>query len=55
MKSKARYVKFPLDVYALGPFRFEHPKNEREVREYVRDWESVSRLPNGTQFWPTNN
>lgn len=53
MKSKAWFIKFPLDPYALGPVRFEKPVTEAEAREWTRDWEKVRRLPNGFQIWPT--
>lgn len=42
-----------MDAYALGPFRFERAKTEREFREYLRDWEGVKRLPKNVQIWPT--
>lgn len=51
MKSKAWYIKFPLDVYALGPVRFDNPVGEKEVREYARKWSGVKRLPQGFQCW----
>jgi hypothetical protein len=47
-------------VYALGPVHFdrrdyEKPPNEKEVRDYMRKWECVKRLPEGFQCWPVNN
>jgi len=52
-KSKAWFALFPLDAYALGPFRFEKEMTESEFREYLRDWEGVKRLPKKVQIWPT--
>ena len=52
MRCTAWYVHFPADAYALGPFRFERPVNEREARAHVRDWDKISRLPQGTELWP---
>jgi len=52
-KSEAWYALFPLDVYALGPFRFTKEKSEHEFREYLREWEGVKRLPKGVEVWPT--
>lgn len=48
--SKAWYVKFPYDAYALGPFRFEKPVTEQECRKYVRKWGGYKRLT-GVQVW----
>jgi len=48
--SKAWYAKFPLDAYALGPFRFEKPLTERAFREYLRKREGCKRLTN-VQVW----
>lgn len=58
MKSIAWYVKFPLDAYALGPFRFSTPVTEREAREEARRFHhginnSHRPLPKGTQLWAT--
>lgn len=53
MKSRAWYVHFPGDVYALGPLRFKEPVTEREARQDARDWAKVKRLPRGTALWPT--
>jgi len=55
MKSKAWYMMFPGDVYALGPVRFNHEVNEQEVRAYAREWAGVTRLPNGFQCWTTSD
>jgi len=52
-KSHRRwYIKFPQDVYAMGPVDFEKPVEEKAVRKYARGWEGVSRLPNGFECWP---
>ncbi|GEM_PF-645306 len=51
--SKAWFAKFPLDAYALGPFRFETEKNEKEFKKYLKEWESVKRLPKNLEIWPT--
>ena len=58
MKSSAWYVKFTLDAYALGPFRFPEPVTEAEARAEARRFhhglEHQDRpLPRGTQLWPT--
>ena len=52
-KSKAWYVHFPEDAYALGPFRFNEPVTEEQARAEVRDWvgKELKRLPNGFQIW----
>jgi len=50
--SRAWYIKFPNDFYALGPMRFEKPIGERKVREAVRKWDKLTRLPVGFQCWP---
>lgn len=55
MKSKAWYIKFPMDAYALGPVRFPKEVGEEEVKAYAREWEGVKRLPNGFQCWTTND
>ena len=59
MKSRAWYAKFPLDAYALGPFRFREPVSRAEARRHIRDWEygagkGPARLPNRVRVWPTN-
>ena len=54
MKAKRWYIKFPLDVYALGPVEFEQPVKEKEVRIYARKFEGCSRLPNGFKCWPAS-
>jgi hypothetical protein len=51
MKAKRWYIKFPLDVYALGPVEFEKPVGEKKVREYAREFEGCKRLPRGFQCW----
>ena len=51
-KSKAWYAHFPLDAYALGPFRFKKPLSEREFRTYLREWEGIKRLT-GVGIWKT--
>jgi hypothetical protein len=55
MKSKAWYIKFPLDAYALGPVRFMTPVGETAVRKWAREFDGVKRLPRGFQCWPTND
>jgi hypothetical protein len=55
MKSKAWYISFPCDAYALGPIRFDHEADEQEVRQYARNWAGVTRLPNGFECWTTND
>ncbi len=53
MKSKAWYALFPMDAYALGPFRFEMTITEKQFKKYLRKWEGVKRLPRSIQIWPT--
>jgi len=53
--SKSWYVKFPRDIYALGPYRFEKPVGEKYVRAYVRKHMGYPRLPIGCRVWPTND
>lgn len=53
MKSSAWYAKFPMDAYALGPFRFDKPVSEKEARAYIRQCEGVTRLV-GVSVWATN-
>jgi hypothetical protein len=55
MKSKAWYIKFPIDPFALGPVRFEKPVGERAVRKWTREWDHLKRLPRGFECWPTND
>ncbi|MEN6549944.1 MAG: hypothetical protein ABFE07_28205 [Armatimonadia bacterium] len=60
MKSRAWYIKFPQDAYALGPVRFAQPVGESRVREWTRKWEfgmehfKGKRLPTGFQCWPAD-
>jgi len=54
-KSKAWYIKFPLDAYALGPMRFPEPVDEKEVRQQTRELEGCKRLPIGFQCWTTRD
>jgi hypothetical protein len=54
MKHNWWYIKFPLDAYALGPVQFEKPVEEKEVREYARKFDGISRLPRGFQCWPAD-
>ena len=51
--SKAWYAKFPLDAYAIGPFRFENPITELAFRKHLRKWEGCKRLI-GVQIWVTS-
>jgi hypothetical protein len=53
MKSKAWYVKFPLDAYALGPILFDKVVGEKAVRKWARVWGGLKRLPRGFHCWPT--
>ena len=55
MKSKAWYIKFPRDVYALGPIRFENEVGENEVKDWAREWSGTSKLPNGLEYWTTSD
>jgi len=36
--SRAWYGFWPLDAYALGPFRFTEEKTEEEAVEYMTEW-----------------
>jgi hypothetical protein len=59
MRSWKWFIKFPADAYALGPVYFDPDKyseapNEKDVREYARQWEGVKRLPRGFECWPTS-
>jgi hypothetical protein len=51
IKTKAWFIKFPGTFHALGPMRFDTPKNKQEVREQIREWEG-GRLPRGFKCWP---
>jgi len=42
------YFKLPSAVYANGPIEVS---NEREARQYVREFLGKARVPNGTEFW----
>ncbi len=55
MKSKAWYVKFPMDAYAMGPIRFQNEVDEKTVRQYAKEWEGCKRLPKGFECWTTND
>lgn len=46
VKSKAWYAKFPLDAYALGPFRYEEEISEKEFRKRLRKSGGYKRLIN---------
>lgn len=53
--SKAWYIKFPCDAYALGPIRFDKEVDEKAVRKYARGWAGVRKLSKGFECWPTND
>jgi hypothetical protein len=53
--SKAWYIKFPADAYALGPVRFETKVDEAQVQAYARKFEGCKRLPEGFECWPTGD
>jgi len=53
-KAKKWYIKFPQDVYAMGPVEFDDPVGEQEVRKYAREFSGVSRLPRGFECWVAN-
>lgn len=60
MRAWKWHYRFPLGVYAFGPVHFDRrdydkPPNEKEMRDYMRKWEGVKRLPEGFQCWPTND
>ena len=52
-KSKAWFIKFPLDAYALGPINFDIPVPETIVRRFAREMDGAKRLPIDFQCWPT--
>lgn len=59
MRAWKWFIKFPMDAYALGPVYFDHrdydeAPDEKDVREYARQWEGVKRLPQGFECWPAN-
>ncbi len=54
-KSKAWYIKYPLDAYAMGPIRFKDPVGITMVREWTKNWEKCDKLPRGWSAWPTND
>lgn len=54
-KSRAWYIKYPADIYALGPIRFDKPVGKMAVREWAKDWEKVDKLPTGFECWPTKD
>ena len=54
-KSMAWYAKYPGDVYAMGPIRFEKPVGIMAVREWLKEWEKVDKLPVGVACWPTKD
>ncbi len=51
-QSMAWYAKYPGDVYAIGPIRFEKPVGKMAVREWLKEWEKVDKLPPGIELWP---
>ena len=53
-RHKAWDIRYPGDFYAFGPIRFPREVNERDVREYIRNGDKVTRLPRGFECWPTN-
>lgn len=55
MKSKAWYIKFPTDAYAMGPVRFSEPVDEQAARKYARRLEGVKRLPKTFECWATTD
>jgi hypothetical protein len=54
-KSKAWYIHYPGDAYAMGPVCFDAPVGVMAVREWAKDWEKVSKLPVGVACWPTKD
>jgi hypothetical protein len=51
-KSKTWFVRFPADLYDLGPIYFEEPVNEKIVRKCARKFDGCKRLPTGFKCWP---
>jgi hypothetical protein len=49
------YVHLPGEVYAnsVGDYPKDF-KNEKEVRQHMREWLGVKRLPRGTGIWKSN-
>ena len=54
-KSKAWYIYYPGDPYALGPIRFDKEVGMMAVREWAKEWEKVDKLPVGVSCWPTSD
>lgn len=59
MRAWKWFIKFPMDAYALGPVYFDRHEydqapDEKDVREYARQWEGVKRLPQGFECWLAN-
>ena len=55
MKSRRWYIKYPQDVYALGPVEFDEPMDEKAVRKYSREFTGVNKLPTGFECWPAED
>jgi len=55
METQRWYIKFPVDVYALGPVAFSSNAGEKEVRKWAREWDGCKRLPRGFECWRTND
>jgi len=47
-RLKRWYIHFPGDASALGPI---DAQNEKEARQWAREWEGLKRLPRGFQCW----
>jgi hypothetical protein len=51
-KRHVWYYRFRGAVYANGPVRFnDKPRNEREVRAYIREVFGWDRNPRGMEVW----
>jgi len=55
MKSHRWYIKYPRDVYALGPVEFDKPMDKKAVRKYCREFNGIKRLPIGFECWPAED
>lgn len=51
-KTKRWYFKFPTEFYALGPIEAD---SEAAVRQWVREFTGLKRLPAGFECWITND
>lgn len=53
-RSRMWYYAFPAHGIACGPVSFAEPKSERQMRQYLRNFWEMPRLPRGTELWSTS-